>query len=376
LILAILNLELKQVNETLRTEIEEHRRAEEALRENTEKYKMFFSSVDEGFFIIDVIFDDNGQPIDMYYVEANKTATKMLGQDYTGKHLQEIDPNYEAYWYEVFGRVALTGENIRMEQYADPDKKWYNFYLFEIGGPESRRIGNIFENITERKRAEEALREGEEKYRLLFESMTEMFQILEPIFDDEGETVDFRYIQINKASEKLAGKKRNEIEGKTAKEIWGTVEDYWLKLLGEVLKTGNAARMENYSKEIDAYYDLYAWKADESRVAIVFSNITEHKKMEEKLAFQAGVLSSVHDAIFTSDGNYIITYWNSMAEKMFGWTEKEAIGRHSGDLLQTKVPGSSRETGVVKMLQDNYYEGEAVYNRREGSEIYTAVHAW
>ncbi len=138
----------------------ELKRAEEALKDSATKYRTLFNSIDEGFFLIDVIFDENDRPVDMYYVEANDAATRMLGQDYTGKRLREIDPNYEEYWFEIFGKVALTGESMRMEQYAEPDKKWYSFYVFRVGGPESRRIGNIFQNITERKRARDMHRGG------------------------------------------------------------------------------------------------------------------------------------------------------------------------------------------------------------------------
>ncbi|MEL7609462.1 MAG: PAS domain-containing protein [Bacillota bacterium] len=132
-------------------------------------YHALVNLMDQGFFIIDITFDENDKPIDMYYAEANAAATKMLGLDYTGRRLREMDPNDEEYWLEIFGNVALTGQSVRLERYAQPDKKWYSYYIFKIGDEKSRRIGNMFFDITERKRAEDALRESETKYREIME---------------------------------------------------------------------------------------------------------------------------------------------------------------------------------------------------------------
>ena len=147
------------------------RDTEEALRRNEEEYRTFFNSIDEGFFVIDVIFDEDDRPVDLLYVEANTEARRIVGQDYTGRRLTDIGGGYEPFWFETFGRVASTGESVRMEQYAEPDKKWYDFYVFKIGGPESRRIGNTFRDITERKRAEEARRRSQESLAGLLASI-------------------------------------------------------------------------------------------------------------------------------------------------------------------------------------------------------------
>ena len=83
---------------------------EETLRQSEEKYRSLFNAIDEGFFLIDVISDEKDNPVDLLYVEANAAATRIVGLDYTGKRLTEISPNYEPYWFEIFGNVAKTGE--------------------------------------------------------------------------------------------------------------------------------------------------------------------------------------------------------------------------------------------------------------------------
>jgi PAS domain S-box-containing protein len=132
----------------------ERARAEADLRESEGKYHGLFESLDEGYFLADVIFDENDQPIDIFYLEANPAAIRMVGQDYTGRRLREINPSYEAYWYAIFGRVARTGMGERLEQYAEPDQKWYDFYVFKVGDEDSRCVSVVFKDITERKRRE------------------------------------------------------------------------------------------------------------------------------------------------------------------------------------------------------------------------------
>lgn len=177
--------------------------SEEKVLESEEKYRTLINSIDEGFFLIDVIFDENDNPVDMFYVESNAAANRMLGMDYTGKRLREIDPNYEFYWYEIFGKVAKTGQSVRMEQYADPDKKWYSFYVFKIGGPNSRRIGNIFQDITKRK-----LRERQQEYLL------KLSDALRPLSDAvEIETTACRLLGEHLGVNRVYYPEINEAEG-------------------------------------------------------------------------------------------------------------------------------------------------------------------
>ncbi len=131
----------------------EQRQAAATLRESEEKYRSLFSSIDEGYFLCDMIFDENDLPIDILYLDANRAAIEMVGQDFTGRRLRDINPNYEPYWYEIFGRVARTGEGERLERYAAPDDKWYSFYVVKVSDDNSR-IAVVFQDITERKRRE------------------------------------------------------------------------------------------------------------------------------------------------------------------------------------------------------------------------------
>lgn len=132
----------------------EQARAEEALQVSEEKYRTLFNSVDEGYILVDVIFDENDQPVDILYLDANPAAVRMTGTELAGKRTRELNPNYEQHWYDIFGRVAKSGVSERHELPATPLDLWYSFYAFKSGPPASRRVAVIYQDITERKRRE------------------------------------------------------------------------------------------------------------------------------------------------------------------------------------------------------------------------------
>ena len=134
----------------------ERARTEEALRLSEEKYRLLFDSIDEGFLLCDVLFDEAGQAHDVFYLEANAAARRLAGRDFTGHRLRELDPDYEAYWYEMLGQVARTGQAVRAEHYAQPHGRWFDFYFFRAGAPgNSYRLAVVFQDITERKQREQ-----------------------------------------------------------------------------------------------------------------------------------------------------------------------------------------------------------------------------
>ncbi len=195
----------------------ERKHAEEHLRQSEERYRTLFNSIDEGFCIIELIFDVTDEPIDYRFLETSPSFEKQTGiKDASGKRMREMYPEHEQHWFDTYGRIALTGEPARFENRADQLNSWYDVYAFRFGDPKNRQVAILFNNISERKRTEVALRKSEERLRLMSESFTD-YAIF--IADIEGLVLSW-----NTGAEKIFGYKAPEIIGTSADKLF-TPED-------------------------------------------------------------------------------------------------------------------------------------------------------
>jgi PAS domain S-box-containing protein len=147
----------------------------EALRASEERYRTLFETVDEGFAIAEMIYDAEGRAVDARYLEGNPAASRLTGgRSYNNVLLSENVADAEPYWLEIYDRVARTGEAERHEEYLKPLDRWYDFHVAAVAGDgEPRRLAILFQDVTERKRDEAALRESDTRHRLLIESWTQ-----------------------------------------------------------------------------------------------------------------------------------------------------------------------------------------------------------
>jgi PAS domain S-box-containing protein len=131
------------------------RQTEEALRSSEARYRQLFSSIDEGFCIIEMMFDEQERPVDYRFLEINPSFEKQTGlRDALGKRMREIAPRHEEYWFEMYGRIAVTGEAARFQNRAEELHRWYDVYAFRFGEPKNRQVAILFSDITERKATE------------------------------------------------------------------------------------------------------------------------------------------------------------------------------------------------------------------------------
>ncbi|MGC4030897.1 MAG: PAS domain-containing protein [Tepidisphaeraceae bacterium] len=137
------------------------RRAEVALADSEHQFRTLFNSMDAGYCIIEMLYDPAGRPADYRFLVANPAFEKQTGlSEVVGRTMLEMVPNHDDHWFEIYGRVAETGEPIRfVEEAQSMGGLWFDLYAFRVGGAESRRVAVLFTNITARRRNEIELKE-------------------------------------------------------------------------------------------------------------------------------------------------------------------------------------------------------------------------
>jgi PAS domain S-box-containing protein len=158
--------------QSLVLDITEKKKDEDALLKSEEQYHSLFNMMLEGFCIIEVVFDKEQRPIDYRFLEINPVFEGQTGlHDAQGKLMRELAPDHEEHWFEIYGKVALTGEPIRFVNEAKALNRFYDVSAYRIGGKDSRKVAILFNDISENKKMEEMLRTTLQRFYLILSNL-------------------------------------------------------------------------------------------------------------------------------------------------------------------------------------------------------------
>ena len=134
------------------------REAEAALRESEWKYQSLFESIEQGFCTIEVFFDEKEKPVDFRFLMVNPAFERQTGiRNATGRRIRELVPMLEEHWFQIYGRIALTGEPLHFENPSTQVPGYYEVFAWRIGAPAERKVAILFNDVSQRKRTEQEL---------------------------------------------------------------------------------------------------------------------------------------------------------------------------------------------------------------------------
>jgi PAS domain S-box-containing protein len=192
-----------------------------------------------------------------------------------------------------------------------------------------------FQDITRQLAEEHARRESEERYRAVLESIDEGFCVIEVLFDEHGAAVDYRFLETNPAFEQHTGLR--DATGNTARELVPDLGARWFEIYGKVALTGEPVRFIDEAQAMgERWFDVYAFRlgdGDSRTVALLFTNITERRRVEMETARLAAIVEDSRDAIMGCALDGSIVQWNRGAEALFGYRADEVIGQDIAILI-------------------------------------------
>lgn len=160
----------------------EKARVEQALRVSEARQRSLFESIDEGFCTIEMIHDDQGRPVDYRFLEVNSAFERQTGlSNVVGRRMRELAIGHEQHWFDVYDRVATTGEPSRFEQRAEALHRWFSVYAFRVGEPRQRQVAILFDDITGRRLAQERLRLSEWRQTFLLKLSDALRPLADPV---------------------------------------------------------------------------------------------------------------------------------------------------------------------------------------------------
>ncbi len=185
-------------------------------------------------------------------------------------------------------------------------------------------LANELSKIYKQRRAENILRESEKKYRSLFENMLDGFAYCRMIFDKKDKPVDFVYLEINDAFERLTGLKREAVVGKRVTEAIPGIEKAnpeLFEIYGRVALTCNKEKFEIFFKPLSKWFSISVYCPEKGYFAAIFEDNTKRKRAEMQVETLARFPSENPYAVLRVSFGFNILYANPASQKIVGLVE-------------------------------------------------------
>ena len=340
-----------------------------------QRYRLMIQSHVAGFALHEIILDGSGVPCDYRFLEVNPAFERLTGlvaSDLIGRTVLEVMPGTEQVWIERYGRVVQTGVSEHFASYSGVLDRHYEVTAY-FAGP--GRFAVMFLDITDRKRAEEELRESEERFRALVRASSDVVYRMSPDWSEMRQLRGRGFIN------------DTEVPSRTWLQEYIHPDDQPLVMavISEAIRTKSIFQLEHRVLRVDGSMGwtfsravpLLDANGDISEWFGAASDVTDRKRAEERLAAEkerlAVTLRCIGDAVIATDEAGRVTVFNGVAEELTGWKAGGAVGTSIHEVFNiinedTRQPAVSP---VDRVLREGIVVGLANHTAlvaRDGTE--------
>jgi PAS domain S-box-containing protein len=294
-----------------------------------------------------------------------------------GQTMRGLAPQHEDHWFDVYGRVASTGEPARFENRAEQLGRWYSVYAFRVGEEAAHRVAVLFRDITARKETQETarrmaddLRESERRLRAVFENAAT--GILQTDQDD-------RFVAVNDRICQMLGYRRDELIGMTIGELTFPEDRHLSRTLNQQLHEGRLPVLQYEKRYVKrdgsplwVLVGVSAVRDEAGRYMYSVGtvvDISERKAAEAQVRLQAAALAAAPNAISLSktDSQGTIVWVNAAFTKLTGYSPEEVVGRSHHLLSSGQQDRAYYQRLWATIARGEVWRGELVNRRKDGT---------
>ena len=238
----------------------------------------------------------------------------------------------------------------------------------ELAGSINQLLDTLETVRAEESRTRNQLQRREEQLRALFDQMVAGAALHEIIFDASGEPVDYRFLAVNQAFERLTGFRRKDVLGRTVREILPHFDSFWIRFYGETAKTGRSAETIHEEPELGRIYEVYAYSPELGKFVALFTDVTERVLQERQQQLLLKLTDRLNGARYYAE---VLEALRHCFHQAFGDAETALYREREADIELLAGPGNEALETIVREIGQT--AEDQCFREKDPAEALTAA---
>lgn len=334
------------------------------LEASEKKYRSFIEQSSDGIFVV----NEHGD-----YIEVNPSGCRMTGyseEELLKMNIKDLNVDKENRPKKgMFNELLATGKGRLETEFRRKDGS-IGWWIIEARKISDNLYVGYTNDITEERKNEISLIQSEKKYKSLVDEMAQGLAVHEIIQNEEGDVIDYRFLDVNDSFVAMIGISKTNLIGKTIKEVLPDTEKFWIERYGKVALTGKSDSFESYTSPLGRHYNVIAYRPQPRQFAVIVTDITKRKLNEEALQKSEEkyrlIAENSADVVYMLDLEFNYIYLSPSVERLTGFTLEENLA-HKADY-------NFSESSKKRILETFHSELESQLTKKPDPDRWIVFH--